>query len=100
MSQSSINPTIILNELNSEEVKTLFEHLQRFLEHLEEKNDPEPIEMQIVDSAYQLIEKMQLFESVLKQYGIKTSEDLIGSKLDKLYDSNRVKGGTSTLFKQ
>jgi hypothetical protein len=100
MSKTSINPTIILNELNSEEVKNLFEHLQRFLEHLEEKNDPEPIEIQIVDSAYQLIEKMQLFESVIKQYGIKTSEDLLGSKLDKLYNSGKGRGGTSTLFKQ
>lgn len=99
MSQLSINPTIILNELNSEEVKLLFEHLSKFLNELEDKNDPDPIEVQIVDAAYRLMEQVQLFESYMKQYALEGKKDLLGSKLDKLYNSGRVSGGTSTLFK-
>ena len=99
MSQLSINPTVILNELNSEEVKLLFEHLSKFLNELEEKNDPDPIEVHIVDAAYQLMEKVQLFESYMKDYVKEGREILIGNKLDNLYNSGRVTGGTSTLFK-
>ncbi|MCK5608389.1 hypothetical protein KAR91_41285 [Candidatus Pacearchaeota archaeon] len=99
MSQSSINPTVILNELRSSEVKLLFEHLKMFTENLEEKIDPDPIEIQIVDAAYQLIEKVQLFESVMKQYSSAKSEDLLGNQLDRLYNSGKVASGTSILFK-
>jgi len=99
MSQSSINPIVILNELKSNEVQLLFEHLKIFMEHLEEKNDPDPIEIQVVDASYQLIEKLQIFESVMRQYGVKGNEELIGNKLTQLYDSGKVTGGTSTLFK-
>jgi len=100
MSQSSINPTVILNELRSSEVKLLFDHLKILTDHLEEKNDPDPIEIQIVDASYQLIEKIQLFESVMKHYATESADELLGSKLDKLYNSGKVNGGTSTLFKQ
>lgn len=98
MSHLSINPTIILNELKSEEVKLLFEHLSKFLEELEDKNDPDPIEVEIVDSAYQLIEKVQLFESVISKYIKDENIELLGNRLDKLYRS-KVAHGTSTLFK-
>jgi len=99
MSQSSIKPAIILNELNSGGVKILMDHLTIFLEYLEEKNDPEPIEIQIVDAAYQVIEKFQLLESTLRKYQVEVAEDLLGSKLDKLYSSEPRNTGTSRLFK-
>jgi len=99
MSQSSIKPAIILNELNSGGVRTLMDHLEIFLEHLEEKNDPEPIEIQIVDAAYQTIEKFQLLEAAMRKYYIQENEELLGSKLDKLYSTGSSKIGTSRLFK-
>jgi hypothetical protein len=98
MSQTSINPTIILNELKSQEVKILFEHLSKFLSELEEKNDPDPIEIEIVDSAYQLIEKVQLFESIMGKYISDENIQLLGNKLDRLYSTSK-KSGTSILFK-
>ncbi len=73
-------------------------HLKILSDHLEEKVDPDPIEMEIVDASYQLIEKIQLFESVMRQYAVKSSEELLGNKLTELYSSAK-KGGTSTLFK-
>lgn len=99
MSQSSINPTVILNELNSSEVQTLFEHLKNLLEYLEDKNDPDPIEVHVVDASYQLIEKIQLFESIMNDYVKEGRKDLLGNKLVDLYNSGKVTGGTSTLFK-
>ena len=99
MSQTSINPTVILNELNSEEVRSLLEHLQMFTENLEEKNDPDPIEIQLVDASYQLIEKIQLFESVIKIYTVEGKKELLGNQLERLYNSEKIGTGTSTLFK-
>ena len=81
MSQSSINPTVILNELRSNEVKLLFERVKNFTEDLEDKNDPDPIEIQIVDASYQLIEKLNLFESIMKQYATNNADELLGNKL-------------------
>jgi hypothetical protein len=96
MSQSSINPAIILNELSSGDVKSLMEHLEVFLKFLEEKNDPEPIEIQVVDSMYQLVEKFQMFEEVMRKYQETFAEELLGKKLDQLYSSSAI--GTSKLF--
>lgn len=98
MSQSSINPAIILNELNSGGVRNLMDHLKVFLEHLEEKNDPDPIEIQIVDTAYQAIEKMQLLEAAMRKYQAE-GDELLGNKLDELYSSAPTNTGTSRLFK-
>lgn len=98
MSQSSIKPAIILNELNSGGVRNLMDHLNVFLEHLEEKIDPDPIEIQIVDTAYQAIEKIQLLEAALRKYQAEGNE-LLGDKLDDLYSSESKNTGTSRLFK-
>lgn len=74
-----------LNELNSDEVKNLMQHLTSLLEDLENKNDPEPIEMTIVNEAYQTIEKIKVLESALRNY-VKEGGSLDGDKLNKLYD--------------
>ena len=74
-----------LNELNSDEVKSLMEHLTSLLEDLENKNDPEPIEMTIVNEAYQTIEKIKVLESALRNY-VREGGSLDGDKLNNLYD--------------
>ena len=85
-----------LNTLNSKEVREAFDSLNVVLEELENKNDPDPIEMEIVDAAYQVIEKLNLLQSAMRQY--KNSEHpLTGRKLSDLYDGNKGRG-TSTLF--
>jgi hypothetical protein len=75
-----------LNELNSEEVKSTFEFLSTILENLEEKNDPEPIEMVIVDSAYQAIEKLNILENNLRKYVNDENKTLLGNRLNDLYE--------------
>ena len=50
-----------LNELKTENNKHIFDSINTLLEHLENRNDPDPIELQIVDSSYQLLEKLNVF---------------------------------------
>lgn len=76
-----------LNELNSKETRSTFDFLSTILENLENKDDPERIEIEIVDNAYQAIEKLSILESSLRQYvnGI-NKVSLPGNKLFDLYD--------------
>jgi hypothetical protein len=75
-----------LNELNSNEVKSAFEFLSTIVERLENQNDPDPIEMEIVDSAYQAIEKLTMLENNLRTYVRQESKSLPGSRLLDLYE--------------
>ena len=76
-----------LNELNSQEFRDAFESLNILIGHLEDKNDPEPSELQIVETAYEFIEKVKLLESALRTHA--RSNDQLGSKLQRLYDNNK-----------
>ena len=88
MSRSNL-VTKFLNELNSEEVKSAMEHLTALLEILEEKVDPEPIEMTIVDEAFKTIEQIKVLENALRNYQ-QVIRTLDGDKLSDLY-SNKSK---------
>jgi len=79
--------TKFLQELHSNEVQEVFESLDILLEYLEKKNDPEPFEMQIVDNAYQTLEKLKTLEGVMKQH-IKESNMLPGNNLQRLYEKS------------
>lgn len=93
---SRLNTVVnFLNELRSDSVKSALGSLDILLKELEEKNDPEPIEMEIVDVAYQLFEKLNLLEAALRKY--KASDHILtGNKLGDLYGS-RKSGHTSLL---
>jgi hypothetical protein len=82
-----------LRELDSQNVQSTFESLGVLLDHLETKNDPDPVDVQIVDTAYQALEKLKTLEGLLKGY-VGNSSILKGNKLEKLYDQ----GNSKTLF--
>jgi hypothetical protein len=82
--------------LNSVPVRESFSCLTSLVENLETKNDSEPIEVEIVDAAYQVIEKLNLLQTTMKNYN-NSEKILTGSKLSDLYDITKS-GGTSTLF--
>jgi chromosome segregation and condensation protein ScpB len=86
-----------IQEINSQDVRQSIETLGRLIENLESKSDPEPIEIEIVSNAYQLVEQFNTLENLLKQYTTPRISKLSGNKLDSLYDSNP--NGTSILFK-
>jgi len=89
MAQHKTSVIRFLNELNSKEVKGAFEFLSTILENLEEKNDPDPIEMEIVDSAYQAIEKLNVLENNLRKYVTDKNSTLLGNTLNDLYESGQ-----------
>jgi len=85
MAQHKTSVIRFLNELNSKEVKSAFEFLATILENLEEKNDPDPIEMEIVDASYQAIEKLNVLENNLRKYVNDENKTLLGNRLNDLY---------------
>jgi len=88
MAQHKTSVIRFLNELNSKEVKNTFEFLATILEKLEEKNDPEPIEMEIVDASYQAIEKLNILENNLRKYVNDENKTLLGNILNDLYEND------------
>lgn len=73
-----------LNELQSDSMKSALGSLSVILDELENKNDPEPIEIEIVSTAYQLLEKLNLLQAAMRKYS--NDSTLTGNKLDSLYD--------------
>jgi len=67
------------------------------IDELENKIDPSPLEIRVVESLYHYIEKLKLLENNLKKYINDEYESLPGNKLSKLYDKIE-KYGTSSLF--
>ena len=90
MAQHKTTVIRFLNELNSNEVKGTFEFLENLLKELEDKIDPDPIEMEIVDSAYQTIEKLNMLENNLRKYVADKNQTLPGNRLNDLYESNAI----------
>jgi hypothetical protein len=78
-----------LSELHSDNVKNTFESLSNMLEALEIKNDPDPIELEMADVSYQIIEKVNLLSEILKKY-VNENEILLGDKIQSLYDDNKA----------
>jgi len=86
-----------LIKLNSAQVQETFEILERLVNNLEEKNDPEPFEMHFVNDAYQLFERMGLIKGLIKE-NLSRSPKLLGSRLQALYDKEPTSIGTQKLF--
>lgn len=86
-----------LRELHSKEVGNLFEHLDVLMDHLETKDDPDPSELQIVNSVYEVLEHLRTLEAYLKRR-VGDSPQLTGSKLQSLYDKAPIHIGTQAMF--
>jgi len=87
-----------LRKLNTSNVQETFRSLEALLDHLETKHDPEPKDMQIVDTAYQLLEKLKFFEGTLKQYVGDSDIILKGNKLQRLYAQAPKNTGSQVMF--
>jgi hypothetical protein len=73
------------------------ETLGILIDKLESVNDPDPSILYLLESLYQLREKMLLTSSTIKNFIINERKDLLGNKLDSLYKNSSGKG-TSILF--
>jgi hypothetical protein len=85
MSNSQARAKIFLEGLHSEGVRSTFENLQGLIESLESKNDPDPIEIKLVDSIYSFLEKLNLLENNISTYS-KEAINPFGNKLSSLYE--------------
>lgn len=86
-----------LRELNSSNVRDTFDSLGVLLDHLERKNDPEPFEMQMVDTAYQALEQLKTLEGLVKRHIGEADSITKGNVLQKLYDKPPTSVGSSIL---
>ena len=75
-----------INKLQREATQETFEILELLTEELENKNDPDPDEIQLIESIYLFIEKMKLMEGSIKKYVKESRESLPGNKLSALYE--------------
>jgi hypothetical protein len=73
------------------------ESMNQLMMYLEEKVDPDPSEIYLLESIYQYIEKMNLLESHLNKFVQKSKSKLKGNKLNSLYEADN-KYGSSVLF--
>jgi hypothetical protein len=96
MSQSLMRT--FLNELSSGDLKERIDQMEAMLEYLENKNDPEPSELQLVDSIYRCLEAIKVFESTLRNHVTRKSSKLTGNMLQGLYDQEPKNVGTQKLF--
>jgi len=72
-----------LSELS---VDPAFSTVNELIDVLEEKVDPDPIEITMIDKLYEFVEKLKVLENSLNNYVKKSRENLPGSKLQDLYD--------------
>jgi len=86
-----------LNEMDSREFKDMYESLVHLSSYLEEKNDPNPEEVALVESVYQMIENFKLLHASLRKMINVLDDKNAGGVLDKLY-KKPVSGNTSVLF--
>ena len=97
MSKESKIAQRFLKGINQKESKVTFETLTYLINELENKADPEPEEIKIVESLYNFVEKFKILEYNLRQYVKSDIKDLPGNKLSSLYE-NGNSFGTSKLF--
>lgn len=85
----------VLQEITAKADDSPIEVLHNLLEVLESKEEPDSNEIYIVSNLYQIIEKIKLLESQLKQYvGI---ENITSKKLADLYEKIEGYGSSKIL---
>lgn len=97
LKKSNQNARIFLENLKCDQSRSTFSSLERLLNELENKPDPEPNEIRLVESIYSFIEKYKLLENNISVYVRENTPKQSGSKLSELYEqSNKI--GSSVLF--
>lgn len=79
---------LFLESLQVEQVKDSFEYLSKLVDQLENKKDPDPIELRLLESIYHFLEKFQILQGNLKNYSKDFTRSLTKNKLSDLYDDS------------
>jgi len=91
MSVSHNKAKMFLEGMHSSDTRSTFEQLTGLIEILENKPDPDPIEIRLVENIYAFIEKLNILESNLTSYSKEKGHSL-GTKLTSLYEGISHKG--------
>lgn len=78
---------LFLESLASAGSKSTFTYLLKLTDELENKPDPDPIELRLLESIYHFLEKLKMLEGNIRTYAKEFNKDLPGKKLSDLYDS-------------
>jgi hypothetical protein len=85
MSTSHNKAAMFLEGLHHNETKSIFENLTSLIEELENKSDPDPVEINLVHNIYSFLEQLSILEGNLNSYS-KESNNELGNKLTSLYE--------------
>jgi hypothetical protein len=85
-----------LNEVSS---KDLDDTINRIVEYLENRNDPHPDELALIESVYQFLERKKMLESRLRAVLNRKQSTMTGNKLSQLYTREPTFVGTQKMFR-
>jgi len=89
---------IFLESLSSDDGQCMIESLKTLCDILENKIDPDPIEIRLVEDLYNVLENLNIMEYNMRSYINNKNIDVASSnKLAKLLEKDR-RYGTSLMF--
>jgi len=94
MKDSGVLAQKFLGQLRSSDSRDMFEQLATLVEFLENKNDPEPTEMYLVESIYHFFEKLKTLENNINSYVKESFGDFPGEHLSDLIANKEGQGST------
>ena len=86
---------VFLENVTSKESTAIWESLLQLVTELENKTDPDPVEVRLVDNIYHFLEKLKVLEANISSYVKNNTKDLPGNKLATLYENLSYDGSTS-----
>jgi len=90
-----------LNEMAGKDAQDSFEMLTNFMEALETKDDPEHVEIYLVDNIQNFLEKYKIMENNIRSYAtnVRESKDA-GTTLANLYENESHDGRALSKLKE
>lgn len=92
MSVSHNKAKMFLEGMHSNSTRSTFEQLTGLINVLENKPDPDPIEIRLVENIYSFIEKLNILENNLRSYSNEGNHNSLGNKLTSLYEGISHRG--------
>jgi len=94
MKDSGVLAQKFLGQLRSTDSREMFEQLATLVEFLENKNDPEPTEMYLVESIYHFFEKLKTLENNINSYVKESFGNFPGEQLTNLHSISESQGSS------
>jgi hypothetical protein len=86
---------IFFENVTSKQSATIWESLLQLVSELENKSDPDPVEVRLVDSIYHFLERLKILEGNIQSYVKDSGDKLPGNKLASLYENLSYDGSAS-----